>query len=190
MQGYTGSLNDWIATLQGSAGPKGSQGPTGPQGETGPAGPKGDQGPQGTVGPVGPAGPNGSPGPQGPAGVQASLGSIKNTSEDGVVATFFRITRDGGAIHKEEIAYPNGLSFQVPPFIQLQSHTVPLDWDGSPIIPIDEAHTVPPSGPRIVSIGRKSFIFQHPPGWPGNSQETTSFVLWGIPETSQKGTTS
>lgn len=190
MQGYTGSLNDWIATLQGSAGPKGSQGPTGPQGETGPAGPKGDQGPQGTVGPVGPAGPNGNPGPQGPAGVQASLGSIHNTSEDGVVATFFRITCDGGAGNQEEISYPNGLSFQVPPFIQLTTHIVPLNWDGSPIPPVSDTGSSSTSGPRIIAVGRKSFIFQHPTGWPGFSKEATSFVLWGIPETSQKGTAS
>ncbi|MXV36796.1 MULTISPECIES: collagen-like protein [unclassified Saccharibacter] len=214
MQGYTGSLNDWIATLQGSAGPQGPtgpkgdtgpigntgpagskgdqgpQGPTGPQGETGPAGPKGDQGPQGTVGPAGPAGPNGKPGPQGPTGVQASLGSIKNTSEDGVVATFFRITCDGGAGNQEEIAYPNGLSFQVPPFIQLTTHIVPLNWDGSPISPVSDTGSSSTSGPRIIAVGRKSFIFQHPTGWPGFSKEATSFVLWGIPETSQKGTAS
>lgn len=188
LQGYTGSLNDWITSLQGNPGPTGAPGPRGPQGETGqtgPQGPKGETGPQGSIGPAGPQGPIGQTGPQ------ASLGSLQNISQTGVIATFFRITRDGGAGNIEEIFYPNGLSFQVPPFIQLVGYTVPLSWDGSPVTP--RYDTGPGSlngGPRIISVSRDRFHFQHPYGWPGNSEETTSFVLWGIPETPQKGVSS
>lgn len=164
LQGYTGSLNDWIASLQGNPGPTGIPGPRGPQGESGPAGPQ---------------------------GLQASLGSLQNISQTGVIATFFRITSDGGAGNIDEIFYPNGLSFQVPPFIQLVGYTVPLSWDGSPVTPhYDTGPASLNGGPRIISVSRDRFHFQHPYGWPGNSEETTSFVLWGIPETPQKGASS
>ena len=45
--GFTGSEEDWIASLKGATGPQGPQGPTGPQGATGPRGPQGPQGPAG-----------------------------------------------------------------------------------------------------------------------------------------------
>lgn len=48
-EGFTGSLQDWLDSLQGE------QGPAGPQGEIGPQGPQGEQGPAGPLIPGGTA---------------------------------------------------------------------------------------------------------------------------------------
>lgn len=75
--GFEGSQQEWLATIQGvegpqgpqgETGPQGPQGETGPQGVTGPQGPQGEAGPQGATGATGPQGPQGETGPQGPAG--------------------------------------------------------------------------------------------------------------------------
>ncbi|MBB4064049.1 peptidase G2 autoproteolytic cleavage domain-containing protein [Gellertiella hungarica] len=60
--GFSGTVEEWLASLEGPAGPTGPQGPQGIQGPVGP------QGPQGVPGPVGPQGPQGPQGIQGPAG--------------------------------------------------------------------------------------------------------------------------
>lgn len=108
--GFTGSVDDWLATLVGPQGPEGPSGPVGPAGETGPAGAVGPEGPQGATGATGPAGPQGPEGqvgpqgaigpagPQGPAGADgrtvsavraiASNAYHVNAADDGAVLTF------------------------------------------------------------------------------------------------------
>lgn len=54
--GFEGSQQEWLATIQGVEGPQGPQGETGPQGATGATGPQGPQGETGATGPQGPAG--------------------------------------------------------------------------------------------------------------------------------------
>lgn len=60
--GFSGTEEQWLASLVGAQGDKGDKGDPGPQGEPGPMGPqgpKGEQGPQGEPGPAGPAGASG-----------------------------------------------------------------------------------------------------------------------------------
>ena len=57
LNGFKGSLDEWLNSLKGEKGNIGPQGPAGPQGETGPQGATGPQGPQGPQGPAGPQGP-------------------------------------------------------------------------------------------------------------------------------------
>ena len=55
--GYTGTEEEWLASLHGAdgdMGPAGPQGPKGEQGQTGPQGPQGEQGPIGDTGATGP----------------------------------------------------------------------------------------------------------------------------------------
>ena len=63
--GYTGTEEEWLASLQGATGPQGEQGI---QGQTGPQGPKGDTGETGPQGPAGQQGPQGIQGPKGDTG--------------------------------------------------------------------------------------------------------------------------
>lgn len=70
--GFTGSEEDWIASLKGAKGDKGNTGAQGPRGATGP------QGPQGPTGATGATGPRGPQGPQGPAGASAVAASGSN----------------------------------------------------------------------------------------------------------------
>lgn len=100
--GFVGTEQEWLASLEGPAGPQGMEGPQGDQGPAGPAGPAGADGADGDsayqvavdngfvgteaewlaslVGPQGPAGaqgiqgPAGADGPQGPAGAQGEQG--------------------------------------------------------------------------------------------------------------------
>ena len=77
LNGFKGSLDEWLNSLKGEKGNIGPQGPAGPQGETGPqgaTGPQGPQGPQGPAGPQGETGPQGATGPQGPQGPQGPAG--------------------------------------------------------------------------------------------------------------------
>lgn len=73
--GFTGSEEDWIASLKGAKGDKGDTGAQGPEGATGATGPQGRQGPTGATGATGPRGPQG---PQGPAGASAVAASGSN----------------------------------------------------------------------------------------------------------------
>lgn len=73
--GFTGSEEDWIASLKGAKGDKGDPGAQGPEGATGATGPQGQQGPTGATGATGPRGPQG---PQGPAGASAVAASGSN----------------------------------------------------------------------------------------------------------------
>lgn len=73
--GFTGSEEDWIASLKGAKGDKGDTGAQGPEGATGATGPQGRQGPTGATSATGPRGPQG---PQGPAGASAVAASGSN----------------------------------------------------------------------------------------------------------------
>lgn len=57
--GYSGTPEQWLASLVGPQGPQGERGMTGPTGQTGPQGPQGAQGPTGPTGPQGPKGDTG-----------------------------------------------------------------------------------------------------------------------------------
>ena len=84
-RGYTGSLDEWLASLkgpQGPAGETGKDGPEGPQGPEGPPGPAGPQGKTGAEGRQGPAGEPGPPGPQGPAGRDFRIRAYYDTREE------------------------------------------------------------------------------------------------------------
>jgi hypothetical protein len=90
--GFTGTLEQYIESIQGETGAQGPIGLQGETGETGAEGAQGTRGPQGVVGPRGPAGPDGPLGPNGPAGTQGEqgvqgeagfviLGTLNNTGQ-------------------------------------------------------------------------------------------------------------
>ena len=64
-------IEDGIANIESTPGPKGEKGDTGPQGIQGPKGDKGDTGPQGIQGPKGDKGDTGQQGPAGKNGSDA-----------------------------------------------------------------------------------------------------------------------
>lgn len=78
--GFVGTEQEWLASLQGDTGPQGEPGPQGEQGPQGEPGPQGEQGIQGEPGlqgeqgPQGEAGPQGETGPQGEQGIQGEIG--------------------------------------------------------------------------------------------------------------------
>lgn len=65
----------------GAPGAEGPQGPQGPKGDRGLPGAQGIQGPIGPQGPEGPAGPQGEPGPQGPKGADGTMTFADLTEE-------------------------------------------------------------------------------------------------------------
>ena len=89
--GFTGSEEDWIASLKGAKGDKGDTGAQGPMGATGP------QGPQGPTGATGARGATGATGPQGPAGASAVAASGSNwvRFSDGTQICWYSINSDG-----------------------------------------------------------------------------------------------
>ena len=70
------AIENGIAEIELTPGPKGEKGEAGPQGPQGEAGPAGPQGPQGEAGPAGPQGPQGEQGPQGPQGADAVINKL------------------------------------------------------------------------------------------------------------------
>ena len=88
-------IEEGIASIELTPGPKGetgAQGPAGPQGATGEAGP---QGPAGPTGPKGDKGETGATGPQGPKGADAVIDKLNKVdaldggAEVAVVVTAF-----------------------------------------------------------------------------------------------------
>jgi hypothetical protein len=75
--GNTGTVANFLTSLQGA---KGDTGATGPQGIQGLQGPKGDQGIQGIQGLKGDKGDTGATGPQGPAGVTPDVSNLETKS--------------------------------------------------------------------------------------------------------------
>lgn len=88
--GYSGTEEEWLASLVGAQGPKGDTGATGPKGDQGIQGPKGDTGETGPAGAdgqdgaKGDKGDTGATGPQGPAGQNGADGQ---DGADGVSVT-------------------------------------------------------------------------------------------------------
>lgn len=91
--GYSGTEEEWLASLVGAQGPKGDTGATGPKGDQGIQGPKGDtgetgpagaDGQDGAKGDKGDKGDTGATGPQGPAGQNGANGQ---DGADGVSVT-------------------------------------------------------------------------------------------------------
>ena len=68
------AIENGIAEIELTPGPKGEKGEAGPQGPQGEVGPAGPQGPQGEVGPAGPQGEQGLQGLQGPKGEKGEAG--------------------------------------------------------------------------------------------------------------------
>lgn len=73
-EGYTGTVDEWLASLKGKDGVDGAQGPQGLQGAVGPQGPQGIKGDKGDAGPKGDKGEQGLPGIQGPQGERGPQG--------------------------------------------------------------------------------------------------------------------
>ena len=72
-------IEEGIASIELTPGPKGetgAQGPAGPQGATGEAGPQGPAGPIGPKGATGETGPQGPAGPTGPKGADAVINKL------------------------------------------------------------------------------------------------------------------
>lgn len=67
LEGYTGTLEEWLESLHGPKGDQGEQGIQGPQGPQGPQGQQGAQGAQGVQGIQGPKGDQGEKGDKGDA---------------------------------------------------------------------------------------------------------------------------
>lgn len=73
-------IEEGIASIELTPGPKGE---TGAQGPAGPQGATGEAGPQGPAGPIGPKGETGETGPQGPAGPTGPKGDKGETGAQG-----------------------------------------------------------------------------------------------------------
>lgn len=117
--GYTGTEEDWLASLKGNTGPKGDAftyddftpeqlaALQGPKGETGAEGPKGDtgatgpQGPKGETGATGPQGPKGDPGAQGQQGPKGDPGP---KGDDNVMIVTMTTSADGAFTANKTIA--------------------------------------------------------------------------------------
>lgn len=89
--GFSGTEEEWLASLVGPQGPQGIQGI---QGEQGIPGERGEQGPTGSTGPQGPAGPQGQAGPQGVAG-NDGFSPTATVTKSGTVATITITDKNG-----------------------------------------------------------------------------------------------
>lgn len=76
-------IEQGIADVETTAGPKGDKGDDGPEGPQGPKGPKGDDGPEG---PKGPKGDDGDDGPKGPKGDKGDDGFPTEAEWNALVA--------------------------------------------------------------------------------------------------------
>ncbi len=115
--GYSGTEEEWIASLKGNPGPKGEPfkyedftpaqlaSLRGPQGPEGPRGAEGSRGPQGATGPTGPRGATGPVGPQGATGPQGPKGDTGPAGADG---RSFVITDVYATLSQLRAAFPNG----------------------------------------------------------------------------------
>ncbi len=89
--GFSGTEQQWLASLKGDAGPMGPQGPAGIDGAPGPQGPAGTNGVDGATGAQGS---QGATGVQGPAGAQGATGA------DG--ASAYQIAVNNGYVGTEQ----------------------------------------------------------------------------------------
>lgn len=147
--GFAGTEDEWLVSLEGAdgvAGPKGDTGPAGadgapgPKGDTGPAGadgvagPKGDTGDTGPAGADGAAGPKGDPGEAGPAGADGVAGPKGDTGDTG----------PAGADGAQGPTGPAGADSTVP---GPKGDTGPAGADGAPGTPGADG-AVGPAGPQ------------------------------------------
>lgn len=90
--GFSGTVQDYLNTVQGPTGPTGPEGqvgPTGPEGgPPGPTGPQGDTGATGVTGPTGPQGIQGVTGPTGAQGIQGVTGPTGTAGENVNITVF------------------------------------------------------------------------------------------------------
>ena len=89
--GFSGTLEEWLASLQGATGPQGEKGEPGEQGPQGETGSQGPQGVQGEKGDTGEQGPQGIQGPKGDTGEQGTTGK-----------SAYEVALDNGFIGTEE----------------------------------------------------------------------------------------
>jgi hypothetical protein len=85
LNGYTGTVQEWLASLVGPSGSSSGNGVPGPTGSPGPKGDKGDTGSTGLQGPIGltgPPGPKGDTGAAGKDGIDSLTISLSTKSSD------------------------------------------------------------------------------------------------------------
>ncbi len=82
--GFTGTENEWLASLKGAKGDTGAVGPVGPKGETGAQGATGPKGDPGAPGKDGARGPQGLPGPKGDTGATGPQGPVGPKGAQGI----------------------------------------------------------------------------------------------------------
>ena len=140
-EGFTGTVDEWLASLKGAKGdkgdtftlsdlsqeelakikgPRGETGYTGPQGPiglTGPKGNKGDIGPKGDIGLQGPKGEQGIQGVQGPRGEQGPRGiqgkDGKSFTLSHTYSTVEKMNADADTINEDEfVAITDGHIYQ------------------------------------------------------------------------------
>jgi len=137
-QSYRDTTNDnpilteaqWVASLDGPAGPPGPAGGAGPKGDTGNTGPKGDTGntglpgAKGDTGDAGPKGDTGDPGPQGDIGYPGFKYDVRRVNANGVQyvpgeiieyqGSYFICIATNDAAHPSDAAYWSPYSFVGP----------------------------------------------------------------------------
>ena len=147
--GYTGTVNEWLASLIGQDGEKGEpgiQGEKGDQGEQGPQGEKGDQGeqgPQGEKGDTGEQGPQGEKGDQGEQGLQGEKGDQGEQGpqgEKGDPGEQGQNGKDAFEIYKDYYDYTGTREQWIYDLINgnladKKTYTVSFDTDGGSFIP-------------------------------------------------------
>ena len=117
--GYTGTEEDWLASLKGNTGPKGDAftyddftpeqlaALQGPKGETGAQGQQGPKGETGAAGPQGPKGETGAEGPKGDTGAQGQQGPKGDPGpkgDDNVMIVTMTKSTDGAFTANKTIA--------------------------------------------------------------------------------------
>lgn len=117
--GYTGTEEDWLASLKGNTGPKGDAftyddftpeqlaALQGPKGETGAQGQQGPKGETGAAGPQGPKGETGAEGPKGDTGAQGQQGPKGDPGpkgDDNVMIVTMTKSADGAFTANKTIA--------------------------------------------------------------------------------------
>ncbi len=93
--GFTGTEEEWLASLKGEDGAKGDTGPQGPQGEKGEKGDTGEQGPAGATGETGSQGAKGDKGDTGPAGEDGGYYTPQATVEGDIFMVAFTASKEG-----------------------------------------------------------------------------------------------
>ena len=132
-EGFSGSLEDWLASLVGPEGPEGPEGPRGPQGEPGEPGADGQDGEQGPPGEKGDPGQDGEPGAD---GLSAYEVAVENGFEGTEQAWLASLVGPEGPEGPEGPQGPQGPSGddgeQGPP--GADGHSPVITWDDTTIV--------------------------------------------------------